>query len=655
MISTKTLVCMVLGAVMAVPCAGWGQVRKIARPMPANAPAGGNVNLPYTVADNAGNQYFFYQSGQFQQQGNMPIYSQAAMLQISGQYPQARNNQASVDPKTGEIIFEKMTAPNVEVTRRILVNKEEGWVRYIDIIKNPSNNEQSVNLVWTTNLNYGTQMAQLVADPRKKDQNIAWVAQTHMQGRSVVELFAGKSAKTAPTFQYQPNNSAVSIFFNPTIGAGKEIAVMHFHLLTNSMDAGQRWVMGLKESKLMASVPPAIRRLIVNFRGGENFIGDYEILRGDILDVVELRSGDQLKGTLKEKTFKLATFYGNIEVPVEKVIGMINAGEFRPRQLLITTDGEVFGGQLDHEKISLELSSGQLAEIPLSQITRLGYHKRSGEPEEWNFDKPVVFMRSGDRIGVQLPTTDVQVATRYGQLKLAPQAVAAIDFQSEENGVHEIFLTDGSKFAGLVNGDTFEMKLSGEGPEQSVKFPASSIRRLQLAKVQDPDAQAAVINLTNDDMLVGSLTGALKLDTAFTTLALGAGEIKKLVHSQGSPSDVQVVLWDDTSVSGQLEETEVTCQLKSGVTIKVPVALVEDYSQPRPTPSAAVIEGIKRLVLDLNADDWKQRNAAQEKLIAMGPVVISTLQELKANQSPEAQERIGLVLKALEGTKKAGG
>ncbi len=71
----------------------------------------------------------------------------------------------------------------------------------------------------------------------------------------------------------------------------------------------------------MASIPMAIRKLIINFRGGENFIGDYEILRGDILDVVELRSGDQLKGTLKEKSFKLDTFYGPVDLPVTRSSG----------------------------------------------------------------------------------------------------------------------------------------------------------------------------------------------------------------------------------------------------------------------------------------------------------------------------------------------
>jgi len=606
------------------------------------------VNLPYNIADSQGNQWVFHQFGQFQQQGNMPVYSQGAMLQIGGAYPQGRNNQAKIEEKTGELVLENMTVNTFTLTRRIMLNKEEGWVRYVDIIKNPQNRDQVVNLTLITNTNYGVQTASLLADPKKKDQNIAWVAQTHANNRVIVEMFAGKGAKTVPNIVYQQGNNSVQALLSASVPAGKEVALMHFHYVTNAIDTGNKFVLNMKESRMMASIPAAIRKLIINFRGGENFVGDYEILRGDILDIIELRSGDQLKGTLKEKSFRLETFYGPVELAVDNVIGLINVGEFRPRQLIVTKDGEIFGGKLDHDKLSLEFSSGQLTEIPLSQVTRMGYRKRPAEPEEWVFDKPVVLMRTGDRIGVQMPALQIDAVTRYGALKLKPDAVAAINFQTEEHGVHEIYLTDGSRFAGLVTVDIFEMKLGG-GSDQIVKFPASSIRRLQLsAKAEEPEDDQATISLANQDVLVGTIAGTLKLDTAFSTLTLGAAEIKRLVHTAGAPSEVQVVLWDDTTVSGQLQEQELPCQLKSGLTMRVPVALVEEYIQPRPQPSPAVIGNIKTLVADLNADDWKQRDRAQERLTAMGPAVISTLKQLRPQQPPEAQQRIDVVLKQLE-------
>jgi hypothetical protein len=87
------------------------------------------------------------------------------------------------------------------------------------------------------------------------------------------------------------------------------------------------------------------------------------------------------------------------------VIALLNVGAFRPRQLVVTTDGQIFGGSLKQETLELQLSSGQVTKIPLSQVTRMGYRKRPGEPEEWTFEKPIVLMRSGERVAVRMPAS----------------------------------------------------------------------------------------------------------------------------------------------------------------------------------------------------------------------------------------------------------
>src|SRR5256885_15773214 len=153
MLAARSLVAMGL-IIAALSLPAEAQVRAaMKRIAGGNQPAAGTVNLPYSFNDNTGNQWFFYQYGQFQQQGNMPVYSQGAMLQINGQYPQARNNQARVDEKSGELIFDAMQAPGVSLTRRGQINKEEGGGRYIDIIKN-TGGEGEGNLNYITRLNY---------------------------------------------------------------------------------------------------------------------------------------------------------------------------------------------------------------------------------------------------------------------------------------------------------------------------------------------------------------------------------------------------------------------------------------------------------------------------------------------------------------------
>jgi hypothetical protein len=629
----------------------------IARTLLSQPAAKGNVILPYRPpqTDLLGNQWFVYQGGWFRQQGNMPVYSEGAQLLVNGNQANSATNQARLDD-TGELVIDNMNLPGASVTRRLLFNREENYIRIIDIFKNTGAQDLNLPITYRSSMNYGIGSSQTITDPKKPSQTVGIVA-SDSQGRSVTEIFGGHGSKIAVQSSAPPNNGYMQSTMNLAIPIGKEIAIMHLHAITGGPDAGQKFAANLKESQLLAGVPKQIRKLIANYSGSNLFIGDsdVEILRGDAFDAAEMRGGDMMKGTLKETSWKLKTFYGTVELASDKVISLINIGDSRPRQLLVTADGQIFGGRLEKQTVDLELSSGQITKLPLSQINRVGYRKRLGEPEEWNFDKPTLLLRSGERIAIAMPADDFSVMTRYGLLKLSPSSIGSIAFQNDENGVHEIYLTDGSKFAGLVTAESFDLRLA-DGKDQVVKVPASAIAKLQLtSKVEDAEETSASLKLANDDLLVGSLSSEYKLVTAFDTLALKGEQVKSISHSKTSPLDVIVRLWDDSSFSGQLEEQDLACQLKSGILLHVPVALVAEYSQPQPKPADAMLDRVKEVVEKLNADDPKVREDSQKKLIAMGQTIAPMLKKLRPDQPPEAQQRIDGILQTFKGPAAAPG
>jgi hypothetical protein len=618
-------------------------------------PAGpGMVNLPHMMQDSSGNNYRIYQGGWFQQQNNMPQYSQGAMLSIDGQNPAATNNSAKLDAKTGDLIIENMQGGACTVTRYIHLDRAGGYIRYIDVFKNTQNTPKTFQVMIQSTCNYGINTGQSVPDPKKKDQSMGWVGQTGAN-QSVVEMFAGRGAKVAPQVTWPQGNNQVQATVPLTLAPGKEAAVMHMHMVAPTQDAGMRFITDFKEAPLLKEIPPPLRKLIINFRSAQDFIGDLEVLRGDSLDIVELRGGDAFKGTLKETAYELDTFYGHVTLPVEKVIGIINIGQFRPRQLMVTGDGQIIGGYLKKQTLELEMSSGQTTQIPLSQVSRVGYRKRPGEPEEWTFDKPMILLRSGERILVQMPKDPLEVVTRYGKVLLKPEQLAAVQLQTEDTAVHQIELTDGSRFAGLLTADVFTMQLDLGATTQEVKIPLSNLTRLQLTpKVKEADDITPTIRLSNDDQMVGTLTGQLKMNTAFDTLTINGPELKSLIHvPDGGAQDISISLWDGTTFSGQVEEQLLSCQLLSGLTLNLPVALVQEYNQPQPRPSAATIARIKELVdKELTNEDFHVRDHARHQLIGMGQVAAPILKEIRENQPPEAQKSIDVVLSELEKQRK---
>jgi hypothetical protein len=148
--------------------------------------------------------------------------------------------------------------------------------------------------------------------------------------------------------------------------------------------------------------------------------------------------------------------------------------------------------------------------------------------------------------------------------------------------------------------------------------------------------------------VTGTLQGDLKLDTTFDTIALHAPEIRAITHSKEGPADVSVTTWDGTVFSGQLQEQSIKCHLKSGLDMQIPVALMETYSNPSATVPPMMLEKIKSIVGDLNADDYKQRDDAEHKLLRFGVGVIPTLKSMRDQQTPEGQQRIDSVLKQLQ-------
>ena len=85
----------------------------------------------------------------------------------------------------------------------------------------------------------------------------------------------------------------------------------------------------------------------------------------------------------------------------ERVVAMVTLGQYRPTQLLVTDDGEVFGGTLKGDAVRLELSSGQVTAVPLATVRRFGYRSQAGEPDDAlrSAGKPMVVLRRGPGCG----------------------------------------------------------------------------------------------------------------------------------------------------------------------------------------------------------------------------------------------------------------
>jgi hypothetical protein len=616
---------------------------------PADASSLQLTPLPYVFHDDRGSTWDVQYDGSIGDGGN-DLYDGGGRLFInnSAQY-QSPTQQASLDALHNELSFAPQPIAGLNISRRVAVLPNLSTVRFTEVLENPTGVAIKVQLRCYFNMGGSVQEAQPLIDDRKPRQPIGYALGD--QNNAVAMIAAGRTAKIPVRFNFRVNDDNVDIFYDVEVPAHQTIAIVHCQLRRQKVSESANAWKDLREKDLLRDIPRDLRRRIVNFPTGDGYVGDLEILRGDTLDVAELRGGDTCRGTLKLDTFRLQTLYGPITLPADKVVGLLNVGLFRPTQLLVTTEGEVFGGRLiDTSSIKFQLTSGQITHIPLAQITRIGLRKRPGEPEEWNFEnKAMAYLSGGERMRVRLPTADFNLATPSGPIRLNPAVVASIVFQGPDNNVPEVHLTDGSRLSALLGTSWFDMALVGLGAEQRARIPAAALQRFSFAAERESDLPLTpAFTLFNHDRLVGTLGGTLSLETPFDTLHIEGPEVKAVTHTKaGSEHDIQITLWDDSTLSGRLVESHVTAQLKCGVVLRIPIALIENYAQPLPLPSPPMVQRIKQIARELDADDWKIRDQAQSRILAVGPPAMAVLRQIKTTAPAEAAQRIELILQRL--------
>jgi hypothetical protein len=598
--------------------------------------------------------------------GQGDLFDGGGQLFIGNNVPYAAQNaQAQYNAARNELTFPPIPAHGLNVSRRVSLDPRGGWCRFVEVLENPGPGPVRAQVRVRFDLSGVIQGVEPVADDKRGGAPVGLALFDGDDG--IAMLGAGRGGHgVMPQYSTQVDSDAVEVLYDVEVPRRKTVALVHAVAVRPALNDAVNFLRGAKDADVLRGLGTDILHALGNFAVSDRMVGDLEVLRGELFDVVELRGGDVYKGTLREKSFKLQTPYATLDLPAERVVAMVALGQFKPTQMVVTRGGEVFGGTLQGDTIKLELSSGQVTAIPMTNVRRLGYRRRAGEGDDArpSGGKPLVMLRAGDRIAVERFAAPLAVATCYGVLRIEPRAVSSVAFQSGESGVHQVRLVDGSRFAGVVTQERFDLDLAGDGgaangKAAAIAFPAASVSRLQFAAdVDEPGGEAAQLNLANGDLLVGALTGRLVVETAFDAIEVDAAGLSGLRQGAGSDGEsttgeVQLTLWDGTTLSGRVRGDSVDCGLSCGVMVKVPVALVQRYVQPRPRPSPQAVERMKAVVAALNADDWKTRDHAAAQLGSMGPASAAVLRELRDGQPPEVRQRIDQILASFEAAPEA--
>jgi hypothetical protein len=107
-------------------------------------------------------------------------------------------------------------------------------------------------------------------------------------------------------------------------------------------------------------------------------------------------------------------------------------------------------------------------------------------------------------------------------------------------------------------------------------------------------------------------------------------------------------MWNGSTYRGRLVETDLTFVLApGGPTVKAKIAHVASITRPYALPGPQTRKKVAKLIAQLGAESYKDREAATKELVKMGKGIVFLLEKHRNDRDAEVRLRIGHIIKKL--------
>ncbi len=608
-------------------------------------PQGKNVNFTYTMTDGAGFRWDIQYYGTVGQ-GTNYAYSGGLYLQVNGNSVHS-NGRGWASADGDEVEIGPFNRGSVNIYRRIKVYKDQGLARWLDIYENTTSNEQSINVRVYSNTNW-TIGNQVFSSGKGQftDKDFAFITQTQGgNAPAVMHYVCGERSKLRPTVNVQ--NNQVFVNYTVTIPAKGTSVVCYFESQCNSVDELTKLMKTLRPYKVMKDLPPAVRKMLINMplSGG---IGSVELTRIESADTVVTAHGDPIYGKIENESFVLDTLFGPMTLPAKQVLGMAAiSGQERQFRVLLAGGQIIAGAMPAADKLKLTMPAGGDLAVPFQDVQQAGYRISTDRPEEAAFGAPIMVLRTGDRVAFDGAAIGLRLRTSHGAIGLKAEDLLSITMDNPGNGIHRATFLNGSQLAGFLEPENIPLTLV-LGPKLTV--PRNLISEIRFAPDEKPDGTLDSVRLSNGDELFGRLaTEELTIQTSYGLVKLRPENIRNMTFSTAHLGRAAMMLWDGSTLRGQCTPQMLSFQIVPGPTLELYIGQCVEITRSQAMPPKEIRDKLQKLVGQLGAESYKDRQAASEELQKMGKGIVPILQKHLSASDPEVRQRIEDVIEKLGG------
>jgi len=608
-------------------------------------PQGKSVNFTYNMTDGAGFRWDIQYYGTVGQ-GTNNAYGGGLYLQVGGASVNS-NGQGWANADGDEVEIGPFSTGSVNIYRRIKVYKDQGLARWLDIFENTTDKEQSlaVRVYSNTNWTIGNQVFSR-GKGQFTDKDFAFITQTQGgNAPAVMHYVCGERSKLRPTVNVQQTQ----LFVNYTVQVpAKGTAVLcYFESQGNSVDELTKLMKTLRPYKVMKDLSPAVRKLLINMPLSTG-IGSVELTRIESADSVVTAHGDPIYGKIENESFVLDTLFGPMTLPAKQVLGMAAiSGQERQFRVLLAGGQIIAGSMAAANKLKLTMPAGGDLAVPFQDIQQAAYRISTDRPEEAAFGAPIMVLRTGDRVAFDGAAIALRLKTSHGAIDVKAEDLLSITMDNPGNGIHRATFLNGSQLGGFLEPENIPLTLM-LGPKLTI--PRNLISEIRLAPDEKPDGTLDSVRLSNGDELFGRLaTEDLTVQTDYGVVKLRPENIKSMTFSTTHLGRAAMTLWDNSTLRGQCTPQVLSFQIVPGPTLDLYIGLCVEITRSQALPPKEIRDKLQKLLGQLGAESYKDRQAASEELLKMGKGIVPILQKHLSASDPEVRQRIEDVIEKLGG------
>jgi hypothetical protein len=562
--------------------------------------------------------------------------------QINGSNFQAPGNAGWTNKAGDEIEMGPMSRNGLTISRRIKVYKDQPLARWLEIFENPGSAPVTVQIAMYTCTNYSIQQTTTSSGGAVfGDKDIGFRVRTQ-GGNSppTMHVITSKRSKIRPTVQIQSNQ--IYVRYSLTVPPKKTVILCHFESQNRDTAAQDKLMKKFPSYKRLRDLPGSVRSLIVNMNAGGG-IGGVDLERSEAADAILLKSGDPLFGTVKNSAFKVKTLLGELDLPADRIIGMAGGRGRTVRFVLL--DGQVVSGEIRDPVLQFDLDGGGILRIPFEKIAQWSYRMTSEKPSDEKFGGAYIVLRTGDRLRFDPKALEIKLLTRHGLVALQAEHLYELTMDNPGNAVHRAVFLNGSRLGGFLEPETLNLKLQ---LGKTVSVSRDMVAQIRFAEEEQPDSTLTRVILTNGDELFGGLTaGKFKLTTDYGQIDVDPSRVKTMQFRPEDLGRTEVGMWTGSVLKGRLGKSQLGFSISPKTVLNIYAGQFVSISCPLPLPPQAARSEVEKLVAQLGAESYEDRQNASKALVKMGKNILPILKDHLKTGDPEVRQRVEDVMEQL--------